>query len=130
MSVLWTLVACFLYLEIAIIFLFLLTLRKPQYWRTFFGWRITKFLGEQSTLILYALIVILVLFFAESIREFHKYGTKIHTNTNKGYYEDQMRLFRSQRNFYISGFSLFSLFIIKRLAGLLARDVTTQSHQD
>lgn len=31
------------------------------------------------------------------------------------YFEDQMRMFRGQRNFYISGFAIFCIFIIKRL---------------
>ena len=34
------------------------------------------------------------------------------------FYQIQMRLFRGQRNFYISGFGLFSVFIIKRLIAL------------
>lgn len=38
-----------------------------------------------------------------------------------------MRLFRGQRNFYISGFSLFCLFIIKRLATLISQQAQYQA---
>lgn len=61
----------------------------------------------------------------ESVREFRKYSFKLDENDrmyigSAGYYEDQMRLFRAQRNFYISGFSIFGLFIIKRLANFIS----------
>lgn len=64
-------------------------------------------------------------FCLESIREFRKYSFKLDENDrmyigSAGYYEDQMRLFRAQRNFYISGFSIFGLFIIKRLASFIS----------
>lgn len=38
---------------------------------------------------------------------------------SSAFYEDQMRVFRGQRNFYISGFALLCVFIIKRLIRLL-----------
>ncbi|OTF71409.1 B-cell receptor-associated protein 31-like protein, partial [Euroglyphus maynei] len=37
---------------------------------------------------------------------------------SSAFYEDQMRVFRGQRNFYISGFALLCVFIIKRLIRL------------
>lgn len=67
----------------------------------------------------------------ESIREYRKYGEKIrHPQNSYGnpaaFYEDEMRLFRGQRNFFISGFALFSLFIIKRLATLISSQAFLQ----
>lgn len=61
--------------------------------------------------------------FLESVREFHKYSSKLNTNDrmyvgSSAFYEDQMRVFRGQRNFYISGFALLCVFIIKRLIRL------------
>lgn len=70
-------------------------------------------------------------FCIESVREFHKYSGKVRNDErypgSAAFYEDQMRLFRGQRNFYISGFALFSLFIIKRLVTLLSQQAMLQA---
>ena len=71
----------------------------------------------------------------ESVREFSKYSGKVRDDDLVGaaspkYYEDQMRLFRAQRNFYISGYSLFCLFIIKRLAGLISQQAIYQAEAE
>lgn len=125
MSLQWTLIAGLLYIEIAIIFIMLLSLIKPHIWRKLFQSRFAAAIVIQSNLYLYAFIGILLLFFGESVREFYKYSGKLrhgggNYGTGPGFYEDQMRLFRGQRNFYISGFALFSLFIIKRLASFIS----------
>ncbi|KAH9402947.1 b-cell receptor-associated protein [Tyrophagus putrescentiae] len=133
MSLQWTLVAAFLYVEIAIIFIFLLSIIKPKIWRSFFKSRFIQALAAQSNLYLVALIGILFLFFADSIREFHKYSGRVRKDENTQlatHYEDQMRLFRGQRNFYISGFSLFCLFIIKRLATLISQQAQYQAEAE
>lgn len=135
MSLQWTLVATFLYAEIAIIFIFLLSIIKPRIWRNFFQSRFVQSLAAQSNLYLYSFIAILFLFFVESIREFHKYSGKVREDDGRYYgsaafHEDQMRLFRGQRNFYISGFSLFCLFIIKRLANLISQQALYQAEAE
>lgn len=124
MSILWTLIAGFLYLEMGVIFIMLLSIIKPQVWRSLFTSRFLQALSRQSNLTLYSFIGILLLFFCDSVREFFKYSNKIrdehHYYGSVSYHEDQMRLFRGQRNFYIAGFSLFCLFVIKRVASLIS----------
>lgn len=127
MSLQWTLIATFLYFEVGIIFLMMLPLIKPTFWRKFFRSRFVQSLAAQSNLYLTAFVAVLLLFFVESIREYHKYGEKVTNHNNPNYntnpaafFEDEMRLFRGQRNFYIAGFALFCLFIIKRLASLIS----------
>ncbi|KAF7495791.1 B-cell receptor-associated protein 31 [Sarcoptes scabiei] len=120
MSLLWTLVATYLYLEIALIILMMMSFIRPQTWRSFFQSRFMTILTTQSYIYFFVISIILLLFFAESIREIYKYTTKVNLHDLKyagssAFYEDQMRIFRGQRNFYITGFALLCMFIIKRL---------------
>ncbi len=41
-----------------------------------------------------------------------------------------MRLFRAQRNFYISGFALFLCLVIKRLVGLISTSATLEAEKE
>ncbi|KAJ6225752.1 hypothetical protein RDWZM_004297 [Blomia tropicalis] len=126
MSVIWSLLAGFLYLELVIIAILLLPILKPKMWRSFFRSRFMGAIANQSNIILYIFIAILAIFFCDSIREFNKYSHRtnnpenVFTDSNK-FREDQNKLFRAQRNFYITGFALFSLFIIKRLTSLISQ---------
>lgn len=46
------------------------------------------------------------------------------------YHEDQMRLFRAQRNLYIIGFALFNLFVIKRVSNLISNQAFLKIEAD
>lgn len=121
MSFQWTLVAAFLYIEIALILLMLFL--KPEFWRFIFRSRFMEVVLAQSHIYFVAFIAILFLFFIESVREFHKYSGKMSNpdrlySGSAAFYEDQMRLFRGQRNFYISGFAMLSVVIIRGLLRL------------
>lgn len=125
MSLYWNIIAGFLYVEIGIIFLMLLSIVKPTVWRSLFTSKFFEALYRQSHLALYTFIVILMLFFCESVREIFKYNSKNdeheqHHHHSLHQHEVKMHLFRSHRNFYISGFALFCLFIIKRVASLIS----------
>ncbi len=41
-----------------------------------------------------------------------------------------MRLFRAQRNFYISGFALFLCLVIRRLVGLISTGATLEAEKE
>merc|ERR1739844_889284 len=62
------------------------------------------------------------------IREMNKYSeTQINSEQNHGTHLDaqmqmHMRLFRAQRNFYISGFALFLCLVIKRIVSLITEN--------
>jgi len=122
MSLHWSLIAGFLYVEIAVMFLFLIPFISNKRWSQLFKSRFLKAVENQLVYYFYIVVAILVLFFLDAIREMNKYsenqlhadGTHLDTQL-----QTHMRLFRSQRNFYISGFALFLCLVIKRLVSLI-----------
>jgi len=125
MSLHWSLIAGFLYLEIAVMFLFLIPFISNKRWSQLFKSRFLKAVENQLVYYFYIVVAILVLFFLDAIREMNKYSeNQLHTEASHGTHLDtqmqtHMRLFRSQRNFYISGFALFLCLVIKRLVSLI-----------
>jgi len=125
MSIQWTIIATFLYFEIAAVLLLLIPFISPSKWQKVFRSRFLLSLGNQVTIYFYILIGVLVLFFLDAIREMSKYGD-IGTNTDHQHQhldaeiQNHMKLFRAQRNFFISGFSLFLSLVIRRLANLIS----------
>lgn len=128
MSIQWTLIATFLYVEIFVVILLLLPFISPATWQKFFKSRFFKSLGNQANLYFTVFFVILVLFFLDSIRETHKYGEGRHQEQEHGHLDAElqqsMRLFRAQRNFYIAGFALFLSLVIRRLVILISAQAT------
>jgi len=62
-----------------------------------------------------------VIFLLEAIREMRKYSSvEEETTLNLGM-QHSMRLFRAQRNFYISGFAIFLSLVIRRLIILISQ---------
>jgi len=122
MSLHWSLIAGFLYVEIGVMFLFLIPFISNKRWSQLFKSRFLKAVENQLVYYFYIVVAILVLFFLDAIREMNKYsenqqhadGTHLDTQL-----QTHMRLFRSQRNFYISGFALFLCLVIKRLVSLI-----------
>ncbi|XP_006611532.1 B-cell receptor-associated protein 31-like [Apis dorsata] len=122
MSLQWTLIAGFLYVEILVVLLLLLPIISPLTWQRFFKSKFLKRLTNQGTFFFLLLLGILVLFLLDAIREMRKYSTNIE---HKEYHLDtemqgNMRLFRAQRNFYICGFALFLSLVIRRLVTLIS----------
>lgn len=122
MSLVWTLIASFLYTEIVIVILLVLPIASPSRWQKFFKSRFLAMLGRQAQMYFYLLIGVLVLFLLEAIREMRKYSHyehegEVHLNVEM---QHSMRLFRAQRNFYISGFSIFLTLVIRRLVTLIS----------
>jgi len=123
MSLQWGLVAGFLYVEIAVLLILLLPEISPQRWLKVFRSRILHSLGVQTQLYFYGLFGLLCLLFIDAIREMRKYSTEEYDlNVNpKAEMQAHMKLFRAQRNFYISGFALLLSLIIRRIATLLSQ---------
>ncbi|XP_062559997.1 B-cell receptor-associated protein 31 isoform X2 [Armigeres subalbatus] len=121
MSLVWTLIAAFLYVEIVIVLLLVLPVASPQRWQRFFKSRFLAMLSRQAQTYFYLLLFVLVLFLLEAIREMRKYShvdpaAEQHLNVGM---QHSMRLFRAQRNFYISGFAIFLSLVIRRLISLI-----------
>ncbi|TDG50343.1 hypothetical protein AWZ03_003248 [Drosophila navojoa] len=79
-------------------------------------------LAQQAHLYFFLIMGVLVLFLLEAIREMRKYSNtdnsgEVHLNVEM---QHSMRLFRAQRNFYISGFAIFLVLVIRKLVQLIS----------
>jgi len=121
MSLVWGIIAGFLYLEVGITLLLVLPVASAPKWAKFFKSRFFAMIKSQIQLYFYLLVGVLVLFLLEAIREMRKYShidpaQEQHLNVGM---QHSMRLFRAQRNFYISGFAIFLTLVIRRLVSLV-----------
>jgi len=112
MSLQWALIAGFLYAEVAIIILMMLPILPPQRWQKIFRSRILTGLKAQASVYFTVVLGVLALFLLDAIREIRKYSDVTQHDKNSHAHLDaemqsNMRLFRAQRNLYISGFALF-----------------------
>lgn len=127
MSLQWTLIASFLYVEIALVLLLVLPVASPTRWQKLFKSRFLQSISNQASIYFVILLGILVLFLLDAIREMRKYSSSTdhseHHQLNLELQEN-MRLFRAQRNFYISGFALFLSLVIRRLVTLISTQAT------
>nr|XP_042704555.1 B-cell receptor-associated protein 29 isoform X2 [Chrysemys picta bellii] len=108
----WTAVATFLYTEIGVILLLCVPFISPLRWQKIFMIPLWNKIANYWNKAFLTIIVLLIVLFLDAIREVKKYstaqGTEKAANINPNAYDHiQMKLFRSQRNLYISGFSLF-----------------------
>uniref|UniRef100_A0A452I6N4 Endoplasmic reticulum transmembrane protein n=1 Tax=Gopherus agassizii TaxID=38772 RepID=A0A452I6N4_9SAUR len=108
----WTAVASFLYAEIGVILLLCVPFISPLRWQKIFMIPLWNKIANYWNKAFLTIIVLLIVLFLDAIREVKKYstahGTEKAANINPNAYDHiQMKLFRSQRNLYISGFSLF-----------------------
>uniref|UniRef100_A0A1A9ULX3 Endoplasmic reticulum transmembrane protein n=1 Tax=Glossina austeni TaxID=7395 RepID=A0A1A9ULX3_GLOAU len=122
MGLVWTLIAGFLYAEICVVLLLVLPVASPYKWNRFFKSKFLAMIARQAHLYFFLIMGVLVLFLLEAIREMRKYSNQehssdVHLNTEM---QHSMRLFRAQRNFYISGFAIFLVLVIRRLVTLIS----------
>lgn len=74
MSLVWTLIASFLYLEIGIVLLLVLPLASPIRWQKFFRSRFLAMLSKQAQIYFYMVLAVLFIFVLEALREMRKYS--------------------------------------------------------
>ncbi|KRX46310.1 B-cell receptor-associated protein 31, partial [Trichinella murrelli] len=107
MSLQWTLVALLL-------------------WQRLFRSRFLRFIQTYSSLYIYCFALMLLLLFLDALREVRKYSdadlVKQSVGNVQGEFNTHMRLFRAQRNLYISGAALFLWFAIQRVASMISRE--------
>jgi len=125
MSFQWTMVATFLYVEVAFLILLLLPLISPPRWQKIFKSRLANAIRSYASLYFNIILFILVLLLADAIREMIKYNatTNLNKETGTSHYGATMEIvkeLRAQRNFHISGTALFLWFVIKRLLALIS----------
>ncbi|GAA6072155.1 tRNA-dihydrouridine(20a/20b) synthase [NAD(P)+]-like isoform X2, partial [Tachysurus ichikawai] len=94
-------------------------------WQTIFNlniWNQASWLWKRGFL---AMIIILIVLFVDAVREVRKYsGTQI--NKDSKMYPNMfdhvhMKLFRAQRNLYISGFALLLWLVMRRVITLISQ---------
>lgn len=133
MSLQWTLVASVLYVEIAVVLLLVIPWLSPRKWQVLFKSRFLQVLSQQAQWYFGFLVLILALFLLDAIREMRKYSNKEahdHSHHLESELQMSMRLFRAQRNFYISGFALFLSLVIRRLVTLISSQATLMAEKE
>ncbi|KAM9808184.1 B-cell receptor-associated protein 29 [Neosynchiropus ocellatus] len=129
MTLQWTAVALFLYAEIAANLILCFPFISAKRWRLVFSWRIWNWLSPYWNKCFFTMIMVLIVLFLDALREVNKYSgpesmqeAKVNTNL---FDHLHMKLFRAQRNLYISGFSLFLWLIMRRVVTLLNQVAAT-----
>lgn len=74
MSLVWTIIATFLYVEIGVVLLLVLPIASPMRWQRFFKSQFLAMIRRQAHIYFVLLLGILVLFLLEAIREMRKYS--------------------------------------------------------
>lgn len=126
MTIQWVAVATFLYAEIGLILIFCLPFIPPQRWQKIFSFSVWGKIATFWNKAFLTIIILLIVLFLDAVREVRKYSSahaveKGSTVKPGGFEHTQMKLFRSQRNLYISGFSLFFWLVLRRLVTLITQ---------
>ncbi|XP_043923888.1 B-cell receptor-associated protein 29-like [Protopterus annectens] len=135
MTLQWTAVASFLYTEIAVILLLCIPFISAQRWQKIFNFQFWGKIATYWNRAFLAIIVILVVLFLDAVREVRKYSA-VHTVSTdskqfpNAYDHVHMKLFRAQRNLYISGFFLFLWLSFKRLITLITQLASEGGNSD
>ncbi|XP_063288800.1 B-cell receptor-associated protein 31 [Pelobates fuscus] len=127
MSLQWTAVATFLYVEVFLVLLLCIPFISPTRWQKIFKSRLVQLVVAYGNTFFVVLIVILILLLLDALREIQKYGVgeQVDLKHNPVAVEHiHMKLFRAQRNLYIAGFSLLLSFLLRRLVTLISKQAT------
>ncbi|XP_061750238.1 B-cell receptor-associated protein 29-like isoform X2 [Nerophis ophidion] len=96
---------------------------RSSIWRLVFRWGIWKLLSPYWSKCFFTMIMVLLVLFLDAAREVHKYSSpeSMHEAQVNANLLDHLhlKLFRAQRNLYISGFSLFLWLVTRRVVALL-----------
>ncbi|XP_064633730.1 B-cell receptor-associated protein 31-like isoform X2 [Lineus longissimus] len=134
MTIQWTFIATFLYVEIGVVILLLLPFISPTRWQRIFKSRLLKNIGSYSNIYFNVLIAVLTILLFDAIRDVRRYSVEPdpHELAHAPHAETvvHMKLFRAQRNFYIAGFALFLWLVIKRLVVLIANNATLAAQSE
>uniref|UniRef100_A0AAV2LW35 BAP29/BAP31 transmembrane domain-containing protein n=1 Tax=Knipowitschia caucasica TaxID=637954 RepID=A0AAV2LW35_KNICA len=109
MSLQWTAVATFLYVEVFLVLLLCIPFISPKRWSKIFKSRLVQTIALYGNTWFMVAIAILVFLLIDAFREVRKYSVteKVDLTNNPTAVEHiHMKLFRAQRNEYIAGFAL------------------------
>jgi len=109
---------------------------RPTTWSKIFKSKLVRSIEAYSYIYKYALGGILILLLFDAIREVRKYSAvdqELDLTSAAGPGADvliHMRLFRAQRNLYISGFAVFLTLVIRRMMVLLISEARLMASAD
>uniref|UniRef100_A0A0X3NIP1 Endoplasmic reticulum transmembrane protein n=1 Tax=Schistocephalus solidus TaxID=70667 RepID=A0A0X3NIP1_SCHSO len=136
MKLVWTLAAGFLYCEVFSVVFLLLPFISVKRWNAVFNSRAVRIVSSNASFYFNACIVLLTALFFESIRkiwthsaalsELKRHPEDFNTETETIFLK---RMFKAQRNLYISALSLFLCFVIHRLTKLIADQASMLADQ-
>uniref|UniRef100_A0A8C2XA60 Endoplasmic reticulum transmembrane protein n=2 Tax=Cyclopterus lumpus TaxID=8103 RepID=A0A8C2XA60_CYCLU len=123
MTLQWTVVALFLYVEMGILVMLCLPFISARRWQSIFQLKIWSCVTRFWNKVFLTMIIILIVLFLDAVREVRKYsakelGTNVKLQPNM-FDHLHMKLFRAQRNLYISGFAVFLWLVMKRVVTLI-----------
>uniref|UniRef100_A0AAY4D268 tRNA-dihydrouridine(20a/20b) synthase [NAD(P)+]-like n=1 Tax=Denticeps clupeoides TaxID=299321 RepID=A0AAY4D268_9TELE len=130
MTLQWTTVACFLYVEVGLLLVLCIPFISPQRWQRIFNFSIWGKVAPYWNKGFLTMIVVLIILFLDAVREVRKYSAGEQNKEAKLYPNMMdhlhMKLFRAQRNIYISGFSLFLWLVMRRVITLINQLATAK----
>ncbi|XP_072257764.1 B-cell receptor-associated protein 29 [Pyxicephalus adspersus] len=131
----WTAVASFLYGEIAVLLILCIPFVSPLRWRKIFRFQLWNKISPYWNKAFLSIIVVLIVLFLDAVREVRKYSSgptidKTASLPSSSYDHIHMKLFRSQRNLYISGFSLFLWLVLRRIISLINQLASVMDNND
>ncbi|CAN9515305.1 unnamed protein product [Ophioblennius macclurei] len=133
MSLQWTAVATFLYVEVFLVLLLCIPFISPKRWNKIFKSRIMQTIALYGNTSFMVAIAILVFLLIDAFREVRKYSVteKVDmTNHPTAIEHIHMKLFRAQRNEYIAGFALLLCLLLRRLATLLSQQASLMASNE
>ncbi|XP_047238734.1 B-cell receptor-associated protein 31 [Girardinichthys multiradiatus] len=133
MSLQWTAVATFLYVEVFLVLLLCIPFISPKRWSKIFKSRVVQTIALYGNTWFMVAIAILVFLLIDAFREVRKYSVtdKVDVTNNPTAIEHiHMKLFRAQRNEYIAGFALLLCLLLRRLTTLLSQQATLMASNE
>lgn len=91
---------------------------SSKVWQYVFYSRFCKVVASKADIYFTVFIIVLIFFFLDSVREMLMYSNKTPVDLGQEL-QIHLKLFRSQRNYYISGFTVFLWLVIRRLVTLI-----------
>jgi B-cell receptor-associated protein 31 len=134
MSFQWGCAAMMLYGELAVTFVLCVPYISNNRWHKLFKLKLLQSLASTCLIMFYCAVVFLFVLLIDSTRETMKYQDQAATHDVRmnpmGEHEIHLKMFRAQRNFYISGVALFLLVVIYRLVKLITTSAQLQLNHE
>jgi len=132
MSLQWLSAAAFLYTEIGLGLLFCLGFISNSRWQSVFTSKLLALVKQYGNFLFSAFVLLMFVLFIDSAYQTQKYSridvSHVDLRNNpQAEVQAHMKLFRAQRNLYITGFSLFMLIVLRRLVTLISSLATLEA---